>query len=393
MDVNEGVLPRLSANEPLIPRAVMISLGLDRLEEEEGIQRYQFLRLLGAAENVYLVYNDNPETPKSRFIEEIIWEQEKQAGAINVVNVPRAVFQTEILPKHGSTPKSGQIRELLRTFVFSASSINTYLNCPMQFYYRYMLGLSEKEDLRDAPESKEIGTFIHELLEDRFGCFIGKSPRIDNIFRKQFFEEFEKRFSTEFERRMKSDAFMLKQIMRYRLECFLDREEQRNIESIVCLEQDFLRSVKFSSRSAAFKCRIDRIDRLNDKSLLVIDYKTGTSDAVPAGLSVLKKAAQQGERRSIKQAVHSFQLPLYLHCVQEQYPNQEVGAALYNLRSSGLDTFPGGRESADKEEIVQACLELLGMVVEEIHNPDIPFVADDAIGKNCEYCPFVSLCR
>ena len=35
LDVNEGALPRLRVHEPLIPREVMISLNLDRLELEE----------------------------------------------------------------------------------------------------------------------------------------------------------------------------------------------------------------------------------------------------------------------------------------------------------------------------------------------------------------------
>ncbi|MDD5746321.1 MAG: PD-(D/E)XK nuclease family protein [Candidatus Omnitrophica bacterium] len=392
MDVNETVLPRLSANEPLIPRAVMVSLGLDRLEEEEGIQRYQFLRLIGSAENVHLIYNDDPEMQKSRFIEEIVWEQEKLAGRMNVVTVPRAVFRTEILPHRGSQPKDANLSELLGSFVFSASSVNTYLNCPMQFYFRYVLGLSEKEDLRDAPESKEIGTFIHELLEDRFRCFIGKPPRIDAPFRKRFFDEFAKRFATEFSRRMKSDAFMLEQIMRYRLNRFLDFEAQRRVESIVSLEQDLARNIRCGGRITPFKCRIDRIDRLPGE-ILVIDYKTGSSDAVPAGLTGLKKAAEQGDRKSIKQAVHSFQLPLYLYCVQELYPGEPIGAALYNLRSLSLDAFPRERDKGFAGEIVPACLDLLGIIIDEIHNPDIPFTADDAMGKNCEYCPFVALCR
>ncbi|MBI4974850.1 MAG: hypothetical protein HZC19_03500, partial [Candidatus Omnitrophica bacterium] len=41
LDVNEGDLPKFDVYEPLIPREVMVSLGLDRLELEEEIQRYQ----------------------------------------------------------------------------------------------------------------------------------------------------------------------------------------------------------------------------------------------------------------------------------------------------------------------------------------------------------------
>ncbi|MDO8970522.1 MAG: PD-(D/E)XK nuclease family protein, partial [Saprospiraceae bacterium] len=359
MDVNESVLPRLSASEPLVPRAVMVSLGLDRMEEEERIQRYQFMRLLGSAENVHLVYNDSPEMQKSRFIEEIIWEQEKQSRSLNSVKVPRAVFQAEVLPRQGSVPKDENIRNLLKTFVFSASSVNMYLNCPMQFYFRYALGLTEKEGLSEEPESKEIGTFLHELLEGAYKKFIGKRPCIDTAFRKQFFEEFEQRFAREFSRRMKSDAFMIQQIMRYRLERFLDYEAERRVESILGLEHDIVKGIKLGGRETTFKCRIDRIDRLDSGTLLVLDYKTGSSDIMPRGIASLKKAEENPNRKSIRQAMRSFQLPLYLYCVQEQYPGEAMSAALYNLRTVSLDIFPKEKEYEQKDELMETCIGLL----------------------------------
>ena len=61
LDVNEGVLPRLNIYAPLIPREVMISLGLDQMELEEEIQRYQFMRLLSSAKDVHLIYRESKD--------------------------------------------------------------------------------------------------------------------------------------------------------------------------------------------------------------------------------------------------------------------------------------------------------------------------------------------
>jgi len=69
---------------------------------------------------------------------------------------------------------------------YSASAINSYLACPLQFYYRYVLGLEEKDDLLDALEAADIGTFIHELLEITFAKFLNKRPVIDSIFENIF---------------------------------------------------------------------------------------------------------------------------------------------------------------------------------------------------------------
>lgn len=391
MDVNESVLPKLQVQEPLIPRSVMVSLGLNRLEEEEEIQRYQFMRLVASARNVHLVYDDNPEKQRSRFIEELIWKKQKESGELEVVSIPRANFNVEVLSKQIGIKKTKPVAEFLNDFIFSASSINTYLNCPMQFYYQYVLGLKEKEDLLDEPEGREIGIFIHELLEQVFVRFMGKKPVIDDSFKKKFFAEFNKKFEETLAKRRKSDAFMLNAIMQQRLERFLGYETQRNIEEIIGLEQTLKKQIKFSGRSPVFECRIDRIDKLEDGSILIIDYKTGSTDTPPKGIKILEK--MELNRESIRQAVCSFQLPLYLYLLQEKYEEKKISAALYNLKTIELDYFPKQKEDNVQEKIMQKCLQALEFIVSEIQDPERPFEATQDKEDRCEYCPFFYLCR
>ena len=78
MDMNESVMPSLRIQEPLIPRDIMLGLGLSRVEKEEEIQRYHFKRLISSAKNVHLVYSENDKNEKSRFIEELVWEKQKK---------------------------------------------------------------------------------------------------------------------------------------------------------------------------------------------------------------------------------------------------------------------------------------------------------------------------
>ena len=40
---------------------------------------------------------------------------------------------------------------------YSASSVNMYLRNPVEFYYNYVLGLKETEDLLDEPEARQSG--------------------------------------------------------------------------------------------------------------------------------------------------------------------------------------------------------------------------------------------
>ena len=226
LDVNEGSLPRLNIYEPLIPREVMISLNLDRLELEEEIQRYQFMRLLSSAENVHLVYQESKDKEKSRFVQELIWEHEKSHETSKTIPLIKPTFNVKVQPTEQVISKTPEMITFLKGHTFSASSINSYLRDPIEFYFNYVLGLRETEDLLDEPEARHVGTFLHELLEDLFKPYLGKKPKFDAKFRHQAVELFDQKFEDSFGRTMKSDAFLLKRVIGERFARFLDNEEK-----------------------------------------------------------------------------------------------------------------------------------------------------------------------
>nr|MBP7216207.1 PD-(D/E)XK nuclease family protein [Candidatus Omnitrophota bacterium] len=229
MDMNESVLPSLKIYEPLIPREVMIGLGLNRLEHEEQIQRYQFKKLLASAKQVHLLYQQRQDKEKSRFIEELIWERQKIGKTLKTFTMPSVSFKVKVLPKKMIIEKNSKIVTFLKKKEYSASSINTYLNCPLQFYFRYVLGLEEREDLLEEPQGSDIGTFIHELLEEQFKQYIGKAPVIDGHYAKQFLAAMDDKFEQDFARKMKSDAFLIRGILTVRMQRFLENEARRKV--------------------------------------------------------------------------------------------------------------------------------------------------------------------
>lgn len=390
MDVNESTLPRLKINEPLIPREVMITLGLNRLEKEEEIQRYQFNSLISGAKNVHLVYEKNQEKEKSRFIEELLWNMQKEKETLEVVDIPRAAFNISISADDFFAPKTSDMVDFLKTCKYSASRINSYLNCPMQFYYQYVLGLSKQDDLLDEPQASHIGTFIHELLESAFTKFKGAKPSIDSAFREYFNVCMDKKFEEELKPRMKSDSFLLKKIIEKRLTQFLDRESERGVEKIICLEEKREDSITINGRKIDFVYTVDRIDEFKDSSIMIIDYKTGGSDVTPKRFKALR--AMEMEIASIRENIKSFQLPLYYYFVAKQFSESRVNAQIYNLRTLETKAFINEEEFSDAGSIMQICLDALGVVFSEIFNPQIPFLPNKD-ERRCEFCSFSALCR
>lgn len=389
MDMNESVLPKLRIYEPLIPRDVMVSLGIERLEKEEEIQRYQFSRLLSAADNVHLIYREDRETIRSRFLEGLIWKEEQKQGKVGVVSIPLYSYPIKVLPKKAVAKKNEDMVISLKQRLFSSSSVNMYVSCPLAFYFRYCLALSEKEDLFDEPEAADVGTFVHELLEKTYGGFLNKKPIINERFEKLFFAEFREIFKKEFSRRMKADSFILENILEYRMKKFLENEKERNdIDALLLLEHSIPWKIKTKSGTFDFTARVDRVDKLTSGSLLVLDYKTGSAQMPNVNLDNLGLS-----RKEIKNAVKSFQLPVYIWACREHFKTQDVNAALYLLRACEIKEYLQKSSPKMKEANLDACHKALSFILDEIVNPNVDFVADEEAEHKCAYCAYTSLCR
>jgi ATP-dependent helicase/nuclease subunit B len=392
MDVNESILPNLKIYEPLIPREVMLNLGLNRLEKEEEIQRYQFDRLISHAENVFLLFEEGRDKEKSRFIEEMIWDKQKNEGHLKIIPIPKASFKVEVFPKKEEIKKDPGLIDHLKKFEYSVTNINTYLKCPLRFYYRYVLNLEEKIDLLEEPEGRQIGNFIHSLLEETFKKFLGKKPVIDNDFKKYFFAFFEKRFKDTFLQTMKSDSFLLKEIIRFRMERFLEEEKTRDVSRILLLEEKFREKVVLAKKEFNFVLKVDRIDLMTDNSMLILDYKTGGAEIKPRSIEKIKEYGFQ--RSALKHTIGSFQMPLYLYFVRRRQIDQPmINAAIYNLRLSQIEYFLKSDDFSRIQEIEEVFLQALTSIVSEIVDPQINFTCDEQDARYCQNCPFFYLCR
>ncbi len=380
LDVNEGVLPRLNVYEALIPREVMVSLNLDRLEQEEEIQRYQFMRLISSAKNVHLIYQESKDKERSRFIEELIWEEQKSKSDIVNIPVKRANYKVEVTGRRRIYKKTPAMVEFLKGLRFSASSVNMYVRNPAEFYFNYVLGLREKDNLLDDPEARHIGTFIHEHLEHMYMPFLGKKPVLDEKFRQVFNRTLEERFTATFGRNMKSDAFLLKSIIQERLSRFLDNEmnnNDRKVEKLLYLENQFEDVLDLSSGNRRFSYIVDRVDQLHDGTIMIVDYKTGGLDIMPRPAEYLGNL--ELSREAIRDHIKSFQLPLYFHYLDRHYPDRPINACLYNLRTLKIDKFVTEKNTMERHQICQVYLKYLDFIINEILNPDIDFVEDDTM--------------
>jgi len=397
MDVNESVLPKLRLYEPLIPRDIMAQLGLNLLEREEEIQRYYFKRLISSAKNVHLIYREGGDRQRSRFVEEIIWNQQKEGNSLDTLPISTISFKVEVLPDKREIKKEKNVLDYLKNLSYSASSLDTYLNCSLKFYYKYVLRLDENESELDEPEAVDVGNFVHEFLNEIFEELRNTKFSISNEFRNHFSSLLDNRFDECFKKRMDAGAFILKEVVNHRMNRFLDEEEKREseVKEILGLEKQCNMKLELNGETFRFNGKIDRIDLLEDDTILVLDYKTGNAKKMTVKTVVSDNFEMT--RDSITRIMKSLQLPLYLHFIRNEFRNKKLDAGLYLLKEPKLVKLFGNKEPVE-QGIFDKVMELSARAIEhiickEILNPDVPFSPDTKNGRFCEYCPFTLLCR
>jgi ATP-dependent helicase/nuclease subunit B len=387
LDVNENIMPGSYKYDPLLPHGLRKIIGLHGYEENESIYAHNFFRLINGARLVHLIYKegklkDVDKNIKSRFIEKIIWGKEKKKENILIDN---RIFKPSIetLEKN-DIKKSKKVLEKLISTEYSPTKIDTYVRCPLKFYYRYVLELEEYMDIEEEIERSTIGKFIHDFLKDYYTQFIGKRISIEK-------SDFSEKMTKELEKNLHEGGgqILLREIINRTLIRFIEYESIRSdgedifirdLEKPVSGVFETAEPEKGTDKKFKLKGRIDRVEEIGG-ILHVIDYKTGTITMPAKGLD----SEAELSRDIIKKKVRTLQLPIYvyLYSKSNKIPLDKTQAEIFNIRKPR-------EENILPSENMEFFLESLGFILNEIVNPEISFSPDP--GDYCTFCPYRLMC-
>jgi hypothetical protein len=212
LDMNEDVIPATDRDESLLPFKARKALQLPTYLDRDRIASYHLRRLIDSAREVHLFYVENSRKEKSRFVEALLWQRQKKDNEIRPDNYVQAVFYEVKLdsPVPAAIPKTPEAVELLRKFAYSASSLDAYLTCPLQFYYRYVLRISEKEGITGEIGKADIGRFVHDLLHDFFADRTSRQLTPEDLDQDRLVEMLEERFRREYGYGVTGALYLLK---------------------------------------------------------------------------------------------------------------------------------------------------------------------------------------
>lgn len=412
LSMNEGIFPLKKAANSFIPYNLRRGFGLPTYEHQDSVWAYHFYRLIRRAKQVTLLYDTRTtglQTGEvSRFVHQLRYHY--QYPLIDEL-VVYDVASSAVPPI--SVQKTAEVEKLLSDFLsggpraLSASAINTYLDCPLKFYFSVLEQIQEEDEITETVERDVFGSILHKVMEDLYAPFKGKlvtadllkllrkdQPLLTGTIARAFAELF---FKSPVVRSLEGENFLTGEMIRKYAEKILEQDARFTPFHYIESEKKVRATITLSDkRVVQLKGFIDRVDSL-DRVLRIVDYKTGSGKLEFESVEGLFDKEAKDRPKAVMQVF------LYAWMYQQlpEYTGMSIQPAIYYLRTLFQRSFnpvveqKKGRGKADKvnsfQEFVADFEDKLRQCLDEIFNLDIPFTQTET-GKACAYCSFRGLC-
>lgn len=412
LSMNEGIFPLKKAANSFIPYNLRRGFGLPTYEHQDSVWAYHFYRLIRRAKQVTLLYDTRTtglQTGEvSRFVHQLRYHY--QYPLIDEL-VVYDVASSAVPPI--SVQKTAEVEKLLSDFLsggpraLSASAINTYLDCPLKFYFSVLEQIQEEDEITETVERDVFGSILHKVMEDLYAPFKGKlvtadllkllrkdQPLLTGTIARAFAELF---FKSPVVRSLEGENFLTGEMIRKYAEKILEQDARFTPFHYIESEKKVRATIALSDkRVVQLKGFIDRVDSL-DRVLRIVDYKTGSGKLEFESVEGLFDKEAKDRPKAVMQVF------LYAWMYQQlpEYTGMPIQPAIYYLRTLFQRSFnpvveqKKGRGKADKvnsfQDFASDFEDKLRQCLDEIFNLDIPFTQTET-GKACAYCSFRGLC-
>lgn len=370
LSLNDKNLPGTNKSNSFIPYHLRKSFQLPTFDQFDGVNAYHFYRLLKRAKNIYLIYNNSAnadsDNEKSRFIRQIEYEFDSKQIAIHSSTMN--MLSADVVHTNNTLhiPKSSEIIEQLEKIKYTASSINTYLTCPIQFYLKYILKVYIPDELNTSKESADFGTILHKILEKFYTQ--NKGARELNEYEKNDYIQqaiadlgYPKSY-------FKGNNAFSKKIIEKLFTDVLDIDQKEPFE-ILGLEQELKATLYIKNKEITIYGKIDRIDKQNN-NIRILDYKTGNIKLCNFPIEGDGKSIDDFFNKILNKTAtpykETFQGLLYAWLYYRNYPNANILVGYFTVKKlqNGIQ-YLNNAKTIDKW-ILNLFEEKLVHIIEEI---------------------------
>lgn len=413
LSLNEGAFPSFGGKGSYIPFNVRRAYGLPTVEHQDAIYAYLFYRVLQRAENIFLFYNTETDVlgqgEMSRYLQQLIFESglkiEKQIlhnpvqpSAIMPISITKTDEVHRALAMMSETPA--------RFRGISPSAINTYIECRLKFYFRYVAHIKEPKEVEEDIDARVLGNFLHKVMERFYkglyakkknksveqGDFEGMDTVIDQLIDEVFIAEY--RLDPTLKVDYEGQRLIVKEIVKRFAKGILDKDKLHAPFVMEGIEQEgllYTMKIDHAPGFAVIGGKIDRVDR-KENLLRIIDYKTGKDSL---SFDTVASLFARDEKRNKA----AFQTLLYALLYRSNHPatqDMQLVPGLINrdyLFGDGTDFgLKMKRQSVENANHLLPEFELLlKETLEEIFDPNKQFDQTTLL-EHCKFCSYKNIC-
>lgn len=408
LNVGEGTMPKKSDDNSLIPYPLREAFGMTTIKHRISVFAYYFFRLLQRTEHVTLMYNENSSGVKnnemSRFMRQLMAETDLPIHHIRLTPQNEQHDKEKITLAEKTNEIVEQLREHYSQKVLSPTAINTYLECPLKFYFKYVAKMYVNVEHEDGISPKFLGDTFHKAAENFYKA-LGEKYKTQTFTAEMLRQALENK-ETQIARHIDMEDYdatcglplIVKNVILQYLCKLISYDMNHAPVTIKGMEDEYHLKLNIAEEGKApivlkIGGRIDRLDTTS-KGYQVVDYKTGGSPDSIADIEAIFK-------HEAKNAGYYFQTILYSLAVSHHYHCGVKPSLFYVNKANDAKNFDsslffkpprGTAQSIDnvqdfEDEFTNKLIEKL----REMFNPDINFCATDNI-KKCKYCDYIKLC-
>lgn len=430
VDATDDVLPGNPGQDPLLPDSLRAVLGLPDARRRERVAAYTLHRLCASAREAHFYWQEgvshsalfDGKKLRSRFVEELLWDVERQKNSLLVPGTPplrAATCEVRQFPREARLlRRTRRLDAAMTAFLrrpLSASRLDVYLQCPLRFVWETLCRLSPRQEVNEGDDPAAVGTCLHAALRALYTPWLGKTVCRGDITQDMALACFHKAFdAADLRNLLPADAcLMLEAAVPVRLREFLEHQPDETF--IVALEQRIDAELSLAGRPYSLTGILDRLDR-RDGLLHVLDYKTGGirkhdpalwSDAAffAEAAAVCAMTGSPGPRgipddgtltrleagfETLRERLPSMQLPAYVAMLETKEGDAVGDAALVELRYRGEEhPLFDGLAGEELKAARSGCGVALALLLRHMEyapqfggRPDV----------HCRWCPYAPLC-
>jgi DNA helicase II / ATP-dependent DNA helicase PcrA len=237
----------------------------------EARRRLFYVAMTRAKEHLQISFAKTDEKGKtigkSQFIDELALPIEQAPVSEHILLENQIASLTEMESINTQLIEQEFVVDVLKNFKISVSALNAYLDCPLSFYFEYILKIPTT-----MSQAAHYGTAIHYALRKIFGEMLRSK---DKVFpsKEEFIKYFEIDLMAQRAHFSQSELKRRLSIGRDNLSKYYDLNSTKWSKNVIVE-----RSIVAECEGVPIKGVLDKVEFKDDGTAHIVDYKTGKPD-------------------------------------------------------------------------------------------------------------------